>query len=93
MKTIQLETYRRKNINAYLAPEVNGKADTSKARYGNPVAGQEDAAHRSKRHTVEVRIDDLPDGKYIYKEAGGADYNKSVYGWIVLKGGEVVDQS
>lgn len=91
-KYIQLETYRSKGINAYLAPEEGGKANTTKAMYGKPVAGQEDKAHKAKRHTVEVRIDNLPDGKYIYKEAGGADFNKSRYGWIVLKSGEIVEE-
>jgi hypothetical protein len=92
---LELETYRSKGINAYLAPVpvgANGKADTNRAMFGSPLPGQEDKAHRSKRHTVRVRIDNLPDGKYAYKEAGGADYNKSTYGWIVIKNGEIVDE-
>lgn len=93
-KYIELETYRKKNINAYLTPmDANDKTDMSKNLYGEPMPGQEDAAHKGKRHTVRVRIDDLSDGKYQYKEAGGADFNKSRYGWIRLEGGQIVDQS
>jgi ribosomal protein L3 len=88
---IELNTYRKKGINAYLVgTDANGKSlGHEHMMYGKPKAGQEDAAHKSKKHIVEVRIDNLPDGKYIYKEAGGADFNKARYGEIVLKDGQI----
>jgi hypothetical protein len=88
---IELNTYRKKGINAYLvATDAKGKAlSHERMMYGKPKKGQEDAAHKSKKHTVQIRVDNLPDGRYIYKEAGGADYNKARYGEIILKGGEI----
>lgn len=86
---IELDTYRKKGINAYLVREGLGFEHNI---YGEPLPGQEDLAHKGKKHTVKVRIDDLEDGKYKYKEAGGADFNKSKYGWIQLKDGEIIDQ-
>jgi hypothetical protein len=89
---IELDTYRKKGINAYLvATDESGKAlSYVHNMYGKPKAGQEDAAHKSKKHTILVRIDNLPDGNYIYKEAGGADFNKSRYGTITIKNGEII---
>lgn len=91
---IKLDTYRKKGINAYLVgTDANGKAlHFDNNMYGKPVPGQEDAGHKSKKHAVQVRIDNLPDGKYIYKYAGGADFNKARYGWIILKAGQVVEE-
>lgn len=93
-KYLKLDTYRKKGINAYLVgTDASGKPlGHEKNMYGKPVPGQEDLAHKSKKHTVQVRIDNLADGKYVYKEAGGADFNKARYGWIVLKSGEVVEE-
>lgn len=94
MSRILLETYRKKGINAYLAPCLkDDKPDTAKVMYGKPVEGQEQWAYRGKRHTVEIDLSKLPDGKYVYKEAGGADYNKSIYGWIIVKEGLITEES
>ena len=90
---IELETYRNKGINAYLAPVKNGNVDYTQNIYGEPIDDDaKDKAHRGKRHTVKVRIDNLTDGVYVYKEAGGADFNKSRYGWLKIKGGEIIDE-
>jgi hypothetical protein len=93
-KYLILETYRSKGINAYLVPVgADGKAlDCTQNMYGQPRPGQEDKAHKSKQHQVRVRIDNLPDGKYIYKECQPVNKHKSQYGWIVLKGGEIVEE-
>lgn len=90
---IELETYRNKGINAYLAPVKNGNVDYTQNIYGEPIDDDaKDKAHRGKRHTVKVRIDNLTDGVYVYKEAGGADFNKSKYGWLKIKNGEIIDE-
>jgi hypothetical protein len=93
-KFLELETYRKKGINAYLVgTDVNGNTlGHEKNMYGKPVEGQEDAAYKGKKHTVRIRIDNLPDGRYNYKYAGGADFNKARLGWIVLKAGEIVEE-
>lgn len=86
---IELETYRKKGINAYLVKEG---LTYEHNMYGEALPGQEDAAHKGKKHTVRVRIDILPDGRYKYKEAGGASFTKSRYGWILLKDGGIIDE-
>lgn len=92
MLKLQLQTYRNKGINAYLAPMLStGKPDTNKAMYGKPVAGQENLAHRAKKHTIEIDISNLQ-GVYIYKEAGGADGNKVRYGWLKIVAGEIIEE-
>jgi|GEM_PF-4880288 len=90
---IELETYRAKGLNAYLSPiDGSGNIDHTRNVYGTPVEGHEERAYKGKRHTVKVRIDHLPDGHYQYKEAGGASFNKSRYGWITIKDGEIIDE-
>lgn len=89
---LELTTYRKKGINAYLAPAVNGKPDTAKALYGKPKPGDEDKAHKGKCHTIQIELSAVPDGVYIWKEAGGADNNKAKYGWIQIVGGEIIEQ-
>lgn len=92
-KYIELVSYRRKGINAYLAPVINGKADISQADYGKPTTEEDqEKAHRSKKHTVKIRYDHLPNGLYQWKEAGGADNNKARYGWMKIISGECIEE-
>lgn len=68
-KYIELETHRLKDINAYLVKEGE---DHTKNMYGTPIDDKnKEISYKKKRHIIRVRIDNLPDGKYIYKEAGG----------------------
>lgn len=82
---LTLSTYRKKGINAYLKVGDN-------YLYGKPATPQDaENAYKNKLHTVEIDLSTLPDGYYSYKEAGGADFNKSRYGWIKVIGGEIED--
>lgn len=88
---IQLTSYRMKGINAYLVEE--GK-DHTHNDYGTPIDEEnKERAYRKKRHTVQVRIDNLPDGIYRFVEAGGADFNKVVKGYLKIAGGEIIEES
>lgn len=94
MSILNLESYRSKGINAYLE-QVCGGSDQMDSGviskdYGTP-ATQEDVgkAHRSKAHTVAINLGVKPDGGYKYKEANG---HKTKYGWLSIRGGEVVGE-
>jgi hypothetical protein len=90
MATLNLWSYRKKGINAYLKAQG---ADHTAAMYGEPASpGDREAAYKSKLHEVSIDLGKLPDGTYEYKEAGGADRTKSRYGWIKVQGGEIVDE-
>jgi hypothetical protein len=90
-KYIQLTSYRIKGINAYLVEE--GKTFHHND-YGTPIDEEnQERAHRSKRHTVQVRIDNLPDGIYRFVEAGGADNTKLVKGYLKIANGEIIEES
>jgi len=93
MSTLNLESYRSKGINAYLEQVCGGSdqmdsVDVASKDYGTP-ATKEDAekAHRSKAHTVAIDLGSKPDGGYKYKEAIG---HKTKYGWLSIRGGEIV---
>lgn len=88
---IQLRSYRRKGINAYLVKEGE---DHTHNMYGTPIDQEnQDRAHRSKSHLVKVRIDNLTDGIYRFVEAGGADNNKTVRGYLKIEKGEIIEES
>lgn len=88
---IELMSNRSKGLNAYLVKDGD---DHTKNMYGKPATeDDQQKAYKSKRHKVKIRIDNLPDGKYKWKEAGGADFNKSCYGWIILENGVIVEES
>ena len=90
---IELQTYRNKGLNAYLAPVINGKPDYNQNLYGEPIDDDaKNKAYRGKKHIIRVRIDNLPDGEYAWKEAGGADGNKARYGWIKIQSGEIIEE-
>ena len=90
-KYIELSTYRSAGVNAYLVEE--GK-DYTHNMYGSPVDDEnQQRAHRSKSHTVKVRIDNLPDGIYRFVEAGGSTGKKVIKGWLRIVGGEILEQS
>ncbi|MFN6199715.1 MAG: hypothetical protein AN483_19365 [Aphanizomenon flos-aquae MDT14a] len=80
-----------KAINAYLVEE--GKTFHHND-YGTPIDEEnQERAHRNKCHTVQIRIDNLPDGIYRFVEAGGADNTKLVKGYLKIANGEVVEES
>jgi hypothetical protein len=91
---MEFQSNRSKGLNAYIAPvKPNGEGDLLKANYGQPKTDADKAkAHRSKRHTVVVDQSTLSDGFYVWKEAGGADFNKARYGWLEVRSGEVVQE-
>lgn len=90
-KYIQLVSYRMKGINAYLVKEGE---DHTQHDYGTPIDEEnQQRAHRKKRHTVKVRIDHLPDGIYRFVEAGGADFNKVVKGYLKIADGKIAEES
>lgn len=86
---IQLSSYRIRNINAYLVKEGE---DHTHNMYGEPIDEEnQDRAYRKKSHTVQVRIDNLPDGIYRFVEAGGAGGAKFVKGYLKIAGGEIIE--
>ena len=91
---VEFESYRSKGLNAYIAPiKANGEADLNQANYGKPKTEADQAkAHRHKRHTVVVDESQLADGYYVWKEAGGADFNKASYGWLEVRSGKIVQE-
>lgn len=87
---MELKSYRKKGINAYL---ILDGAPMEKAIYGSPASEEDkEKSHKSKLHTVIIDESGLPDGTYRYKEAGGAAFNKSRYGWVKIESGEITDE-
>ncbi|MFM6151393.1 MAG: hypothetical protein ACKPE3_00075 [Sphaerospermopsis kisseleviana] len=90
-KYIELCSYRRAGVNAYLVEE--GK-DHTHNMYGEPVDEENlQRAYRAKSHTVLVRIDNLPDAIYRFVEAGGSTGKKVVKGWLKIHNGVILEQS
>jgi hypothetical protein len=84
MAFLKLQTYRFKNINAYLV-SINDPIE--KADYGSPETEKDaDLGHRSKSHAVIIDLSRKPDGGYKYKEAVG---HKSRCGFLHIAGGEI----
>lgn len=89
-KYITLVSYRKKGINAYMVKEGE---DHTRHDYGTPIDEEnQQLAYRSKRHTVQVRIDNL-DGVYRYREAGGADFNSLTTGYLLIENGEITEEA
>lgn len=88
MTILKLSSYRKKGINAYLKG-----VDSDQYLYGSPATPEDQQqAYKSKLHTISIDLSQLVDGMYVYKEAGGADFNKIRYGWIKIKAGEIIDE-
>jgi hypothetical protein len=87
MVSLELTSYRRKGINAYL---LMVGADIATADYGTPKTEADQAkAHTGKSHAVVIDLSAKPDGNYKYKEANG---HKTRYGYLSIKDGEIVQE-
>jgi hypothetical protein len=91
MAKLQLTHYKRKSIFAYVSKlelTTNG-ADIKRGPFinGQPIESDKERFYKGQSATVEIDLDKLEDGIYEYKEASG---HKSSFGYIEVKGGEVV---
>lgn len=95
MAILQLTSYRRKGINAYLEM-VCGGSDIMDNEflvtkdYGRPSTPEDvSKAAQSKSHTVSINLSNKPDGVYKFKEACG---HKTRHGWIRVEDGQIVSE-
>lgn len=87
MAFLELTSYRRKDINAYL---LMIDASINLADYGQPKSKDDRAnAHKGKSHTVTIDLGRKADGYYKYKEADG---HRVKYGYLLIKGGEIEEE-
>ena len=85
MALLELESYRKKGINAYLS--ILGGSNES-FDYGKPIdENAAQASYKNKIHTVVIDLKTKPDGKYIYKEASG---HRTKYGYLFIEEGDVL---
>lgn len=87
MAILELVSYRKKGIVAYLVPSGAGIEGMD---FGTPkTTDDQEKGYRGKSHTVVIDLATKADGAYKYKEAIG---HKTDYGWIVIKGGEIDEE-
>lgn len=87
MATLELRSYRRKGVNAYLWPLGGGESDYD---FGTPATEEdEQRAYKSKSHIVKIDLSTKPDGGYKSVEAWETRRRSN---YLLIKEGEIIEQ-
>ena len=95
MALLTLDSNRNKGINAYITPTdvITDKRDFNNNDYGTPkTKDDEQLAHRSRWHQVQVDISEFGDGLYYFKEAMDTTGSRTSTGYLWIECGEIVEE-